>query len=72
MPHRCIDRQPFFTEQSRVVAAVREYVRATGSGESVGVDDIELTMDHFEQALEVVDSNTGPETGEFERVPEAV
>ena len=54
------------------MAAVREYVRATGSGESVGVDDIELTMDHFEQALEVVDSNTGPETGEFEGVPEAV
>ena len=35
--------------------AVREYVRATRAGDAASVDDIELTMDHFEQALEDVD-----------------
>ena len=36
--------------------AVREYVRATASGEAADVDEIELTMNRFEQALEEVDS----------------
>ena len=37
--------------------AVREYVRATASGEAADVDEIELTMNRFEQALEEVDSD---------------
>ncbi len=52
--------------------AVREYVRATANGEAASVDEIELTMNHFEQALEEVDSNAGSEPGEFEEAPEAV
>ncbi|MGB9966219.1 CDC48 family AAA ATPase [Halobacterium sp. CBA1126] len=52
--------------------AVREYVRATASGESANVDEIELTMNHFDQALEEVDSNVGSGTREFEGTPEAV
>jgi transitional endoplasmic reticulum ATPase len=52
--------------------AVREYVRATASGDAASVDEIELTMNHFEQALEEVDSNAGSEPQEFEEAPEAV
>jgi len=52
--------------------AVREYVRATASGEAANVDEIELTMNHFEQALEEVDSSAGSEPREFEEAPEAV
>ncbi|MFB6206951.1 MAG: AAA family ATPase, partial [Haloglomus sp.] len=44
--------------------AVREYVRATGRDESASVDDIELTMDHFERALEEVDADAGGERDE--------
>ena len=52
--------------------AVREYVRATASGEAASVDEIELTMDHFEQAVEEVDSSPGSETREFEEPAEGV
>jgi transitional endoplasmic reticulum ATPase len=52
--------------------AVREYVRATANGDAASVDEIELTMNHFEQAIEEVDSNAGSETREFEEAPEAV
>lgn len=52
--------------------AVREYVRATASGETASVDEIELAMSHFEQALEEVGSNVGPEPREFKEAPEAV
>ncbi|SDF92729.1 transitional endoplasmic reticulum ATPase [Halorubrum xinjiangense] len=52
--------------------AVREYVRATANDEAASVDEIELTMNHFEQALEEVDSNAGSEPQEFEEAPEAV
>ena len=52
--------------------AVREYVRATASGEAASVDEIELTMNHFEQALEEVDSSAGSETREFEEPAEPV
>ena len=52
--------------------AVREYVHATANGEAASVDEIELTMNHFEQALEEVDSNAGSDTETFKEVPEAV
>jgi transitional endoplasmic reticulum ATPase len=39
--------------------AVREYVRATADGELVAIEDIELTTEHFEQALDEVDSDGG-------------
>lgn len=52
--------------------AVREYVRATASAESANVDEIELSIEHFEQALEEVDSNAGSETQAFEKPAEAV
>jgi transitional endoplasmic reticulum ATPase len=36
--------------------AVREHVHATAAGEDSDVESIELTADHFEQALEEVDA----------------
>jgi transitional endoplasmic reticulum ATPase len=51
--------------------AVREYVRTAASGDPASVDDIELTMDHFERALEEVDSNAGPDARSFEATPGA-
>jgi len=52
--------------------AVREYVSATASGDAASVDEIELAMTHFEQALEEVDSNAKPKRQAFEETPEAV
>ncbi|NEU58701.1 CDC48 family AAA ATPase [Halorussus sp. MSC15.2] len=52
--------------------AVREYVRRSSGDESASVDDIELTMDHFERALDEVDASTDSEEQEFGAVSEAV
>jgi len=49
--------------------AVREYVRSTRSGLPASVDDIELMMDHFEQALEAVDAGAEDDTGPQSRSP---
>jgi transitional endoplasmic reticulum ATPase len=39
------------------MAAVREYVRSTTKGSAANVETIELTADHFEQALSIVESS---------------
>ncbi|SFC05130.1 transitional endoplasmic reticulum ATPase [Halobiforma haloterrestris] len=52
--------------------AVRDHVRAEAEGEDRDVDEIELTGDHFERALEDVspesaaEFETGPSAGEFD------
>ena len=51
--------------------AVREYVHATANGESATVDQIELTMAHFEQALDEIDADTRSEDRGFEAQSEA-
>lgn len=38
--------------------AVREYIMASNQGESVAVEEIELTMDHFEQAIVGIDDRS--------------
>ncbi|MFB6128967.1 MAG: AAA family ATPase [Halorhabdus sp.] len=38
-------------------AAVREHVRAKSAGDAADVADIELTMDHFDEALDAVDAD---------------
>ncbi|WP_436347667.1 CDC48 family AAA ATPase [Natronorubrum sp. FCH18a] len=48
--------------------AVRDHVRAEAVGEERDVDEIELTADHFERALEAVSSESA---GEFESGPDA-
>ncbi len=45
--------------------AVREHVRAEAAGEERDVDEIELTADHFERALEAV----SPESGDAFEAP---
>ena len=52
--------------------AVREYVRATASGEAADVDEIELAMAHFEQALDEIDATVGADGRASEAAPEAV
>ncbi|MFB6254734.1 MAG: CDC48 family AAA ATPase [Halobacteriaceae archaeon] len=52
--------------------AVREYVDTTEDTESASVDDIVLTKEHFEQAIEEVESGTEDEQQRFEEMAEAV
>lgn len=51
--------------------AVREYVEATAAGESTAVDDVEVTMAHFERALEAVGSDLGGDDSDLEGTFEA-
>jgi hypothetical protein len=48
------------------------YVRATARGEASSVDEIELTMTHFERALDEIDANARSEGWEFEETAEAM
>jgi transitional endoplasmic reticulum ATPase len=54
--------------------AVREYVHATAGGEDedAAVEDIELTMDHFERALSAVESSGDEDQRSIEGMVEAV